>query len=204
MKRSRRLLIPVLVLASTLLATSVQADTCEQLPSYGELKAALQAVTGLGEAVIGGDGHPAWLTLVDSSGVVCAVVAQLDNSDVTTNQSGINHRVLSAYKANMAGGFSHDRIALASGHFYWITLPGGPMWGLTLAALDIEARDGRSPHSASRWGTPNDPMVGQRIGGVSQLAGGLALFDKNKHKVGAIGVSGNPFCTAHAVAWRIR
>jgi uncharacterized protein GlcG (DUF336 family) len=36
-------------------------------------------------------------------------------------------------------------------------------------------------------------MVGQHIGGFSQLAGGLTLFDVSKHKVGAIGVSGNPF-----------
>jgi hypothetical protein len=202
-KKVMRWLVPVVVLAGTSLATSVQADTCDQLPSYAELKAALQAVTGLGEAVIGGDGHPAWLTLVDSSGVVCAVVAEV-GGDVTTNQSGIGHRVLSAYKANTSNAYSHDRIALASGHFYSITLPGGSMWASTLPALDIEARDGPGPDSASRWGTPKDPMVGQRSGGFSQLAGGLPLFNQSQHKVGAIGVSGNPYCTAHAVAWRVR
>jgi len=203
MKKVMRWLVPMVVLAGTSLATSVQADTCDQLPSYTELKAALQAVTGLGMAAIGGDGHPAWLTLVDSSGVVCAVVAEV-GGDVTTNQSGIGHRVLSAYKANASTAYSHDRIALASGNLFWLSLPGRDMWTSTLPGLDIVARDGPEPDSASRWGTPEDPMVGQRIGGFSLLAGGLPLFNQSKHKVGAIGVSGNPFCTAHAVAWRIR
>jgi uncharacterized protein GlcG (DUF336 family) len=202
-KKVMRWLVPVVVLAGTSLATSVQAATCDQLPSYAELKAALQAVTGLGVAVIGGDGHPAWLTLVDASGVVCAVVAEVAG-DVTQTQSGLGHRVLSAYKANTSNAYSHTLIALASAHFYWLQLQGGAMVNTTLPALDIVARDGPEPESVATWGTADDPMVGQRIGGFSPLAGGLPLFDASKHKVGAIGVSGNPFCTAHAVAWRVR
>jgi len=205
-KKVMRWLVLAVVLASTSLATSVQADTCDQLPTYAELKAALLSVTALAQfnaPPFGGDLHPGWLALLDGSGVVCAVVAEVAG-DVTRTQSGLYHRRLAVYKGATAGGFSHSLISLASGHFYWITLPGGPMWGATLPALGVEASDGPEPDSVSTWGTPADPFVGQHGGGFSQLAGGLALFDASKHKVGSIGVSGNPFCTAHAVAWRVR
>ncbi len=197
MKRSRRLLIPVLALVSTLLATSVQADTCKQLPSYGELKQVFLAVLARND--YGGNGHPPWMTLIDGSGIVCAVVTSLINPDVTTNMSGLGHRILSAHKANTSTIYSHDRIALSSGNFYALTLPGGQLFGTTLPAMvNVSTGD------PATWGTPEDPMVGKRVGGFSALAGGLPLFNSSKHKVGAIGVSGNPFCTAHVVAWKVR
>ena len=53
------------------------------------------------------------------------------------------------------------------------------------------------------FGTANDPMIGQRIGGTITFGGGLALY-KNTTVVGGIGVSGDTACADHSVAWRTR
>ena len=50
----------------------------------------------------------------------------------------------------------------------------------------------------------DDPMVGQRIGGVNVFGGGLALYNSRKQLVGAIGVSGDTSCADHNIAWRTR
>lgn len=199
MKKIKCLLATTLLLTGT--TTAFAGATCKDLPKAAELKSTLLSV--LAKNDYGGDGHPAWMTLVDASGTVCAVVTSINNpaadADVTTTMSGLGHRVLSAHKANTSNTYSHDHIALASGNFYWLTLPGGAMYGTTLPAMtDVSTGD------PMLWGTKHDPMVGKRVGGFSALAGGLPLFNSNKHKVGAIGVSGNPFCTAHTVAWKVR
>ena len=198
MKKIKLLAVSALLLSS---AVATAGTNCKDLPDAAALKATLLNV--LAKNDYGGDGHPAWMTLVDASGTVCAVVTSINNpsrgNDVTTTMSGLGHRILSAHKANTSNTYSHDHIALASGHFYWITLPGGPMYGTTLPTMtDL------STGNPATWGTPKDPMVGKRVGGFSALAGGLALFNAAHHKVGAIGVSGNPFCTAHTVAWKVR
>jgi len=197
-----RLITPALILAGVSFASTTMAGaTCADLPKAAALKATFLSV--LAKNDYGGDGHPAWMTLVDSSGVVCAVVTSINNpgpdADVTTTMSGLGHRVLSAHKANTSNTYSHDHIALASGNFYWLTLPGGAMYGTNLPSLDNV-----STGDPATWGTPKDPMIGKRVGGFSALAGGLPLFNAQHHKVGAIGVSGNPFCTAHTVAWKVR
>ena len=52
-------------------------------------------------------------------------------------------------------------------------------------------------------GTPKDPLVGNRIGGINVFGGGLALYSHGR-KIGAIGVSGDTSCTDHVVAWKVR
>jgi len=54
----------------------------------------------------------------------------------------------------------------------------------------------------SNYGNGNDPMVGNKIGGVNVFGGGLALYSKGKVIVGGIGVSGDTSCTDHDNAWR--
>lgn len=195
MKKTKLFLASTLLLAGT--TTAIAA--CRDLPNADELKSTLVAVINMHDS--GGNGHPPWLVEVDATGTVCAVVTALDNPDVTTNQSGLGHRILAAYKANTSNIWSHDRISLASGNFYALTLPGGQMYGTTLPTLAMDKLDVGNP---KQWGTKRDPMIGKRVGGFSPLAGGLALFNAEHHKVGAIGVSGNPFCTAHTVAWKVR
>jgi len=197
----RGLVSAVLLIGSSVTGVSMVATTCADLPKAAELKATLKAVIDNKESSSGGNGHPPWLVEVDSTGTVCAVVTYLDNPDVTTNQSGLGHRILAAYKANTSNIFSHDRIALASGNLYSLTLPGGQMYGTTLPTAAVGVFEAGDP---AKWGTSKDPIIGKRVGGFSVLAGGLPLFNSEKHKVGAIGVSGNPFCTAHTVAWKVR
>lgn len=201
MKKTVSLMASAFLFASA--STAMAYSKCKALPSAEELKSTLMTV--LAKNDYGGDGHPAWVTLMDASGTVCAVVTSIDNpgpdADVTTTMSGLGHRILSAHKANTSNTYSHDHIALASGNLYWLTLPGTAMYGTTLPTLDAEQLSAGEPRN---WGTKRDPMIGKRVGGFSALAGGLPLFNAAHHKVGAIGVSGNPFCTAHTVAWKMR
>jgi hypothetical protein len=53
------------------------------------------------------------------------------------------------------------------------------------------------------FGTPSDPMVGERIGGVNVFGGGLALYSSTG-VLGGLGVSGDTSCADHNVAWRVR
>ena len=47
-------------------------------------------------------------------------------------------------------------------------------------------------------------MVGENIGGVNVFGGGLALYDEELGLIGAIGVSGDPSCADHFIAWQVR
>ena len=47
-------------------------------------------------------------------------------------------------------------------------------------------------------------MVGNRVGGVNVLGGGLALYASGGVKLGGVGVSGDTSCTDHMVVWRVR
>ena len=67
--------------------------------------------------------------------------------------------------------------------------------------MNLSAAYGGNPE---RYGQPDDPMVGQRIGGVNTFGGGLALYSENGDVVGGVGVSGDFSCTDHIVAWRTR
>ena len=58
--------------------------------------------------------------------------------------------------------------------------------------------------NASRYGQPNDPMVGRKIGGVNVFGGGLGLYNSDGEIIGALGVSGDTSCTDHNVAWKVR
>ena len=57
---------------------------------------------------------------------------------------------------------------------------------------------------SSNYGQANDPMTGQKIGGVNVFGGGLALYDGGGELLGAIGVSGDSSCADHNIAWRTR
>jgi uncharacterized protein GlcG (DUF336 family) len=197
-------------LALTLAAvvSVARADTCAQLMSsagrgisYAALKSALQQVV---PGDNGGLSFPMWLTLVDGSGRVCAVTNSLTgkpgNADVTSD-IWLGSRVISAQKANTANAFSLGKLALSTANLYSAVQPGGSLYGLQASnpVEPLEAYAGL----AGNFGTPFDPMVGQRIGGVNVFGGGLAIYYGGK-KVGAIGVSGDTSCTDHVVAWKVR
>jgi uncharacterized protein GlcG (DUF336 family) len=190
------------------------AETCAQLMSargigltYATLKSTLHQVVPPNSPSTtpnGGLGFPMWLTLVDGSGRVCAVVTSLDgtakNAEVTED-IWLGSRVISAQKANTANSFSTGLLALSTANLYAGVQPGGSLFGLQESnpVNALEASEGQ----AARFGTEDDPLVGVRIGGVNVFGGGLTLY-YNGHKAGAIGVSGDTSCTDHVVAWKVR
>jgi hypothetical protein len=193
-----------------------QQGQCATLPGWSALQNALaNSITAAGGAN-GGLGFNMWGTLVANDGTVCAVAFS------GTNYTGqwLGSRVISAQKANTANDFSlgHNStpsaslfpsgLALSTANLFSAVQPGGSLYGLQHSnPVDTEvayANNGNGGSAnAGAFGTANDPMVGQRIGGVNVFGGGLALYSGGV-KVGAVGVSGDTSCTDHMVAWRVR
>ena len=199
------------VLAGPALADG--GGSCSSLPNNGALKAALQKAVGV--TGNGGLGFNMWGTVVDKSGIVCAVA--FSGADFT--QQWLGSRVIAAQKANTGNAFSLGTaargggLALSSANLYSAVQPGGSLYGLqhsnpveTDVAYGNQPGVGPSdppPVNAATFGTPHDPMVGQRIGGINVFGGGLALYVGGV-RVGGLGVSGDMSCTDHMVAWRTR
>ena len=211
----------------TLLAGPAFAD-CSALPSLSQLRSALIGAITPSSGANGGLGNNMWGTLVDNDGTVCAVA--FSGSQFTSQWLG--SRVISAQKANTANDFSvgHNAtpggsafpsgLALSTANLFTAVQPGGSLYGLQHSnPVDTGVAYGNSPglgtpgvstasfnpgpFSALSFGTPSDPMVGKRVGGVNVFGGGLALY-RNGFKVGGVGVSGDTSCTDHMVAWRVR
>jgi len=151
----------------------------------------------------GGFHLPMWVTMVDETGKVCYVVNTAGSGANISKQSWLLSRVISAQKANTANGLSIDGFAISTGILHSTAHENGSLFGLQFSnPVDPTAAYAGSP---SLYGTPNDPLVGKRIGGVNVFGGGLALYKGGAaKKVGAIGVSGDTSCTDHVVAWKIR
>ena len=168
---------------------------CGALPTHNQLKAALTAARSQAN---GGFNLDMWATVVNRDGVVCAVA--FTGTDRGSQWPG--SRVISAQKANTANAFSLPQLALSTANLYSAVQPGGSLFGLQLSnPVDTNvAYRGES----SDYGQTDDPMVGGKIGGVNVFGGGLALYNKNKELVGAVGVSGDSSCADHNIAWRTR
>jgi uncharacterized protein GlcG (DUF336 family) len=183
------------------------ANGCKNLPGYHALQAALAAATG---AEISGLNNHMWGTIVDRDGIVCAVAFSGGNRDAQWPGS----RVIAAQKANTANSFSLDAssasagsgqehgLLLSTANLYSATQPGGSLFGLQ--ASNPVSTEVAYQGPSSDFGTAEDPMVGQKIGGVNVFGGGLALFGPGQKMIGAIGVSGDTSCADHDIAWRTR
>jgi hypothetical protein len=133
--------------------------------------------------------------------------------------------VISAQKANTANAFSLDAssysggsgqskgLALSTANLYSAVQPGGSLFGLQ-ASNPVDTAVAYQGLS-SNYGTPVDPMVGQKIGGVNVFGGGLALYTTTatptatvttagEQIVGGVGVSGDTSCADHFIGWRVR
>lgn len=168
---------------------------CSGLPSFSTLRNALKAARSQPN---GGFNLDMWGTVVNRDGFVCAVA--FTGADRGSQWPG--SRVISAQKANTANGFSLPGLALSTANLFSAVQPGGSLFGLqhsnpvdTLVAYAGPASD---------FGTQDDPMVGERIGGVNVFGGGLALYNAAGTLLGAIGVSGDSSCADHNIAWRTR
>ena len=186
------------LLAATFLATAAHAErqpTCSDLPDYNALKAALKNATAQKN---GGFGLPMWGTIVDRSGIVCAVAF----SGPTEDSQWPGSRLISAQKANTANAFSLPTLALSTANLYAAVQPGGSLYGLqasnplnTAVAYEGNVMD---------YGSNGDPLVGKRIGGINVFGGGLALYNDKGTLLGGLGVSGDSSCADHNIAWRMR
>lgn len=177
------------------LSLHAQAKTCEGLPSHEDLRKALIEARKTDN---GGFNLEMWGTVVDRSGIVCAVAATGDNEGAQWPGS----RVISAQKANTANAFSLPGLALSTANLYSAVQPGGSLFGL-------QESNPVNTHvaykgDAKKFGTKKDPMVGERIGGVNVFGGGLALYNAKGEIVGGLGVSGDSSCADHNIAWKTR
>jgi uncharacterized protein GlcG (DUF336 family) len=168
---------------------------CEGLPSYGQLKSALDYAQSQKN---GGFDFNMWGTIVNRDGIVCAVA--FTGGGRADQWPG--SRVISAQKANTANAFSLPGFALSTADLYAAVQPGGSLFGLQASnPVDTEV----AYHGpASNFGLADDPMVGHRIGGINVFGGGLALYNKKKQLIGAVGVSGDTSCADHNISWRTR
>jgi uncharacterized protein GlcG (DUF336 family) len=201
MESKRKVAVRSLVLGFVLQAASVVVHAapdngaCSQLPSQAALKAAL---TTARQAANGGFNLDMWATVVNRDGIVCAVA--FTGTDRGSQWPG--SRVISAQKANTANAFSLPNLALSTANLWAAVQPGGSLFGLQHSnPVDTEAAY-QGP--SSYFGQPNDPLVGQKIGGVNVFGGGLALYNSAHVLVGGIGVSGDTSCADHNIAWRTR
>lgn len=177
--------------------TNAQA-ACSDI-SYNDLLAATKTAASKST---GGYGLPMWATFVDETGKVCAVVTNGVTGSKAGNSEWLGSRVISAQKANTANAFSLDGYAISTANLY-SAVSSGSLFGLQFSnpVVSSIAYLG-DPYL---YGTPRDPLVGKRPGGVNVFGGGVAVYSADgKTKVGAIGVSGDTSCRDHAFAWQMR
>ena len=168
---------------------------CKNLPSWSDLRAALKLARA---AANGGLNLDMWGTIVDRDGIVCAVAFTGNNR----GDQWPGSRVISAQKANTANAFSLPGLALSTANLFTATQPGGSLFGLQLS--NPVSTDAAYKGNAENFGQKNDPMVGERIGGINVFGGGLALYNKQHQLVGGLGVSGDTSCADHNIAYRTR
>lgn len=187
---------------STLASVSVWATgPCGGLPNHAALQAALETARATPN---GGFDLEMWGTIVNRDGKVCSIA-------FTGEERGDQwpgSRVISGQKANTANAFSLPGLALSTANLYSAVSPGGSLYGLQHSnPVDTAVAYGGNEHSggnASDYGKPNDPLVGDFIGGVNVFGGGLALYNVDGAIVGALGVSGDSSCADHNIAWKTR
>ena len=203
--------VAMLVVALVCATSAARADNpnngCGSLPAYSALQSALAAATA---TEISGLNNQMWGTIVDRDGNVCAVAF----TGVNRGAQWPGSRVISAQKANTANAFSLDSssysnnsgqpngLALSTANLYSAVQPGGSLFGLQESNPVDTGVAYMGP--SSKYGTAQDPMVGNVIGGVNVFGGGLALYGPGKEIVGAVGVSGDTSCADHDIAWRVR
>ncbi len=181
------------------------SSSCSSLPDYSQLKTAL--ATAVTAETTGLDLNM-WATIVDRDGIVCAVA--FSGTDRGAQWPG--SRVISAQKANTANSFSLDSsaasgaatngLALSTANLYSAVQPGGSLYGLQASNPVDTGVAYKGP--SKNYGTSNDPMVGEKIGGVNVFGGGLGLYATGHKIVGAVGVSGDTSCADHRIGWRVR
>jgi len=171
------------------------ATLAHVLPDHATLRAQLRQVL---EEQNGGLGFEMWVAILDRNGRVVDVVFSGEHR----GDQWPGSRVISAQKANTANAFSLEGFALSTANLFAAVQPGGSLFGLQ-ESNPVDTRVAyKGP--ASAYGAVNDPMIGERIGGINVFGGGLALYSPEGRLMGGIGVSGDTSCTDHIIAWKLR
>jgi uncharacterized protein GlcG (DUF336 family) len=178
--------------------TTPPSFTPTAVVTFDQLKAALTTAVGNPPSGNGGFSLNMWATVVDRSGVVVAVAY----TGAKEGDQWPGSRVISAQKANTANAFSLPTLALSTANLYAATQPGGSLFGLQEANPINE--DAAYGGEAASYGTPQDYMVGKRIGGTNVFGGGFSLYDASGNIVGGVGVSGDASCADHNIGWKVR
>jgi len=198
--KMRVLFVPGLIVAAGLTLGGVvhadndhgngQGNACRDLPSHAALRGALAAAQAQAN---GGFGLEMWASVVNRDGIVCAVA--FTGSHRGDQWPG--SRVISAQKANTANAFSLPGLALSTANLYTAVQPGGSLFGLqdSNPVNTLVAYAG----PASQFGQANDPMKGERLGGINVFGGGLALYNSDGRLLGGLGVSGDSSCADHNI-----
>lgn len=185
----------VLLTSTALAAPAHQISTCADLPDHATLHEALVAARMDDN---GGFGLDMWGTVVDRDGTICAVT--FTGADRGAQFPG--SRVVSAQKAYTANALSLPFLALSTANLYAGSQPGQSTFGILASnLLDPQVAYGGDP---AQYGQPDDPMVGQRVGGIMVFGGGLALYNSDGVIIGGLGVSGDSSCADHNIAWKTR
>lgn len=168
---------------------------CAKLPGHSQLK---EALTAARKSDNGGLNLDMWGSIVDRSGIVCAVAY----TGATPASQWPGSRVISAQKANTANAFSLEGLALSTANLFSAVQPGASLFGLQESNPVDTSVAYRG--DAAAFGSAKDPMVKGRIGGVNVFGGGLALYNDKGELLGGLGVSGDTSCADHHIAWRTR
>ncbi len=167
----------------------------DDFPSHAELTQSLKAVV---QESNGGFGLNMWVTVVDRDGIVQTVTFTGDDR----GEQWPGSRVISAQKANTANAFSLPGLALSTANLFSAVQPDGSLFGLQESnPVNTDVAYGGD---SSNYGTTDDFMTGQKIGGVNVFGGGLPLYDSEGILIGAIGVSGDSSCADHIISWKVR
>jgi uncharacterized protein GlcG (DUF336 family) len=182
-------------LGPTATADDVERNACKGMPSHADLKKALTASRNTAN---GGFNLDMWGTIVNRDGVVCAVAF----TGAQRGDQWPGSRVISSQKANTANAFSLPKLALATANIYSAVQPGGSLYGLQHSNPVDTSVAYQGP--SGNYGQSNDPMKGEKIGGVNVFGGGLALYNSAGVLMGGLGVSGDSSCADHNIAWKTR
>jgi uncharacterized protein GlcG (DUF336 family) len=131
-----------------------------------------------------------WSAVVDRKGVVCSVIST--NGAISKSDAWPGSRAIAMAKAFTANGFSNNKLAISTANLYAPTQPGGSLYGL---------------NNSNPFNPEFDPQgtgINRVAGGIITFGGGVALYDKEGHVLGGLGVSGDTSCADHAIAFRMR
>lgn len=182
---------------TTIAAAPDRATAADCPVGHEQLASALKAsVKASGGPSNGGFDTHQWASVVTRDGTVCAVVFSGNRPD----EQWPGSRVVAMAKAYTANAFSVPTMALSTANLFAPAQPGQSLYGIVQVgppSPEANAGDG------ARFGTPSDPALGRRIGGIVAFGGGLALYNEGGI-IGGLGVSGDSSCADHNVAWRVR